>query len=71
MKKINIKDLSVSELLDYEKACSLICKYYENGLKNYDGSVNTNSLEYKKFQQYNNVRIEIINELSIRVTNIE
>jgi hypothetical protein len=69
--KVKINNLSVRELLDYEQSCNVICKYYENAIKNYDGSVNTNSLEYKKFQQYNNIRIEIINCLATKVQELE
>lgn len=71
MEKIDLKKISINDLMEYEKACNVIFKYYENNIKNYDGSVNTNSYEYKILQEFNNIRIKIIEELSTRLKNIK
>lgn len=71
MGKIKLNTLNIEELLNYEKGCNIICKYYENAVKTYDGRINTNSSEYKKFQEYNNIRIEIVAAISKKVNDLE
>ena len=50
---MKIKELTIRELIDIDIATSLICKNYENGIKQYDGTINTNSKEYASFSFYN------------------
>lgn len=71
MNKIKLNEVSVGELVDLERACSLICKNYENATKMYDGSINTNIKEYSDFNYFNNIRRNLIKEIEIRLKNIE
>jgi hypothetical protein len=68
IKKIN--DLTITELNEYEKACALVCRFYENIIKTYDGNINTNTVEYKKLQQYNNIRIRIIEAMEEKINKL-
>ena len=52
--------LSLMELVYAEKAAKIICQRYENSIKNYDGSIARNSVEYNKFKQFNNLHQEIL-----------
>ena len=55
--------LSLMELLYAEKAAKIICQRYENSIKNYDGSIAHNSVEYNKFKQFNNLHQEILDKI--------
>lgn len=68
---MNIKEIILRDLLDLEKASSVICKNYENSLKRYDGSINTSVSEYNEFNKYNKIRNEIIKEIQKRLQEIE
>ena len=55
--------LSLMELIYAEKAAKIICQRYENSIKNYDGSIAHNSVEYNKFKQFNNLHQEILDKI--------
>ena len=55
--------LSLMELIYAEKAAKIICQRYENSIKNYDGSIAHNSVEYNKFEQFNNLHQEILDKI--------
>ena len=67
---MKIKELTLRELIDIDIATSLICKNYENGIKQYDGTINTNSKEYASFSFYNKLHLEVIKELEERLKKI-
>lgn len=71
MVKSKISDLTISELVDLEKAATIICKNYENGVKMYNGTINTLTSEYKNFDDFNNIRISILKEIENRLKQIE
>lgn len=71
MAKKKITEISLSELMDLEKACNVICKNYENAVKMYDGSINTKANEHQLFVYYSNVRLKILKEIEERLKNIE
>lgn len=71
MAKIDITKVDLSELISLEKAANIICKNYENLIKMYDGSINTNIKEYGVYSYFNNIRLKVLNELENRLKNIE
>lgn len=66
-KNIKLSDLSISELVDYEKATKVICSFIENSIKNYDGTIVDNVEEYQRYTKYNQIYIMILKELEKRV----
>jgi hypothetical protein len=71
MKKLKLSEIAVGDLIELEKAASLICKNYENSIKMYDGSINTTVIEYSEFNYFNNIRIMLIKEIEKRLRNID
>ena len=65
-----ISSLSLRDLIDYEKAASLICRRYENNIKMYDGSIRQSGLEYENFKRLNDTHTKILNEIEKRVKNL-
>ena len=59
----NLKDLTLTELVDAEKAVNTVCKKYENSLRNYDGTILRNTKEYDIFQKFNDLHTRIITEM--------
>jgi len=70
-KKIKIEELSISDLIKYETGAEILCKFYENVVKNYDGSVIDNVEEYKKYTKFNTIYLNIIKELENRLSLLE
>ena len=66
MKKSKIEDLSIEDLLTYEKATSVVCKKYENSCKTYDGSI-TNREEYDTFLFFNKIHERVISAMQKRI----
>lgn len=62
-------ELSLLELMLYERASELVCKKYENSCKNYDGSI-TNDEEYSLFLKYNKIHENLLIELRKRLDDI-
>ena len=71
MIKFKLSEIAVGDLIELEKAASLICKNYENSIKMYDGSINTTVIEYSEFNYFNNIRIMLIKEIEKRLRNID
>ena len=65
-----VSSLSLRDLIDYEKAASLICRRYENNIKMYDGSIRQSGLEYENFKRLNDTHTKILNEIEKRVKNL-
>lgn len=63
--------LSLMELVYAEKAAKIICQRYENSIKNYDGSIAHNSVEYNKFKQFNNLHQEILDKIEETLLKIK
>ena len=63
--------LSLMELIYAEKAAKIICQRYENSIKNYDGSIAHNSVEYNKFKQFNNLHQEILDKIEEILLKLE
>lgn len=70
-KKIKIEELSISDLIKYETGAEILCKFYENVVKNYDGSVIDDVEEYKKYTKFNTIYLNIIKELENRLSLLE
>lgn len=62
----SLENLTLEDLLQYERTSSIVCKKYENSCKSYDGSI-SNSEEYTMFLKYNNFHEEIISEMQKRL----
>lgn len=71
MAKELIEAFTIEKLNEYEKACSTLCRYYENAIKTYNGSLNTDSSDYKTFQKYNNIRLKIIEAMEAKIKLLE
>ena len=59
----NISNISITDLIAYEKACALICKKYEIVIR----LNNENNAKFKKFSEHYQT---IFNELEKRVDNL-
>jgi len=70
MAEVDIKKLTIGELIDYEKAAKAVCLRYENNIKVYDGSLRTNSLDYDLYEKYNKIYLKILSELEDRVSKL-
>lgn len=66
MKKENIKNYTLTVLLELEKASRIVCMKYESASKNYDGSIINND-QYALFKKYNDFRGRVIEELENRL----
>jgi hypothetical protein len=71
MERIKINEISLTDLIGLEKIANILCKNYENSIKMYDGTINTNVREYRIYTEYNNIRLQILNEMENRLKNIE
>lgn len=71
MERIKINEISLTDLIGLEKITNILCKNYENSIKMYDGTINTNVREYRIYTEYNNIRLQILNEMKNRLKNIE
>lgn len=63
--------LSLMELVYAEKAAKIICQRYENSIKNYDGSIARNSVEYNKFKQFNNLHQELLDKIEETLSRLQ
>lgn len=59
----DLNNLNIHDLYYIEKAINVVCKKYENILRNYDGSISTNSKEYEKFKSINTLHSRVINKM--------
>ena len=71
MEKVKISKINLTDLIGLEKIANILCRNYENSIKMYDGTINTNLKEYKIYTEYNNIRLQILNEMEKRLKNIE
>lgn len=55
--------LTLSDLYYVERAINTVCKKYENTLRNYDGSISTNTKEYERFKSINTLHSKVINKM--------
>lgn len=67
---MNLSKLTISELIDYEKAARLVCGKYENELKSYDGSIVGNTTSVMEFEEFNKKHNKIMDEIKSRVEEI-
>ena len=63
--------LSLMELVYAEMAAKIICQRYENSIKNYDGSIARNSVEYNKFKQFNNLHQELLDKIEETLSRLK
>ena len=66
--EIKIENLSLRDLLDYEKAVTIICRRYENSIKLYDGTIRQSGPEYFRFNKANLLHNSLLNEIEKRLT---
>lgn len=66
--EIKIENLSLRDLLDYEKAATIICRRYENSIKLYDGTIRQSGPEYLRFNKANLLHNSLLNEIEKRLT---
>jgi len=70
MTKIDVTKVDLNELINLNKAVNIVCKNYENLIKMYDGSINTNIKEYGVYSYFNDIRLKILKELENRLQNV-
>lgn len=63
--------LTLMELVYAEKAAKIICQRYENSIKNYDGSIARNSVEYNKFKKFNNLHQELLDKIEETLSRLK
>ena len=63
--------LTIMELVYAEKAAKIICQRYENSIKNYDGSIARNSVEYNKFKKFNNLHQELLDKIEETLSRLK
>lgn len=68
---VNINDLSMLDLVYAEKCAKTVCQRYENSIKNYDGSISHNSVEYKKFQRFIDIHHQILNKMEEKLLQLK
>lgn len=51
--------MDLARLLEYEKASRIICRKYENSMKNYDGSIQEGA-DYRTFDKYNKIHEKVL-----------
>lgn len=71
MAKDKINTMDINDLITYSKATDIICRKYENSIKTYNGSINTQTREYEDYQKYNGIRLSILKEIEKRLENLE
>ena len=59
----NFNALTLQDLYYVEKAINVVCKKYENTIRNYDGSISTNTKEYERFKSINTLHSRVINKM--------
>lgn len=59
----NFDSLTLKDLCYVEKAINVVCKKYENTIRNYDGSISTNTKEYERFKSINALHSRVINKM--------
>lgn len=62
--KIYLNEISITDLIAYEKACALVCKKYEI-------SARINEINDDKFKQYNNYYNIIFKEIENRIIKLK
>ena len=65
-----IGNMSLIDLVYAEKCAKTVCQRYENSIKNYDGSIAHNSIEYKKFQRFNDIHQCILNKMEEKLLQL-
>lgn len=69
--KLKINELSLKDLLEYEKALRLIIMQYERSIRKYDGSIDSNDDEYKEFSFYNKLHGAIIKGIEEKMLELD
>lgn len=67
---IKLIHLSIQDLVNYEKAACIVCRKYENMIRDYSGMLNSYSHEYEKFEHMNTIHNQIINEIEERLNKL-
>ena len=70
MTNIDIKKLSIEDLVNYYKATKELCQRYEKSIKNYDGSINTDGETYRKYDKFSKTYLKLLEEMEARVSEL-
>lgn len=65
-----LNSLSITDLVNTEKAIRVVCQRYENSIKNYDGSISQNTPTYKKFQLFNELHHKVLNKMEDKLIEL-
>lgn len=66
-----IKKVTLEELVSYEKAARIVCMKYENTIKNYNGTINSNGSDYNKFEKFNKIHNKIIEVIEEKLVELQ
>lgn len=70
-KIMDLTKLTIEELSHYERLTKIVCAFYENSIKRYDGSIIENEEdEYKKYKSFNDRYRKIQEEIERRIEKI-
>lgn len=65
-----LNSLTITDLVNAEKAIKSVCQRYENSIKNYDGSISHNTPNYKKFQLFNELHHKVLNKMEEKLMEL-
>ena len=67
---MDLTKLTIEELSHYERLTKILCAFYENSIKRYDGSIIENEEEYNKYKSFNDRYRKIQEEIERRIEKI-
>lgn len=68
---MKLKDLSIQDLVAYEKATKLICARYENDIRALEMQGNSDRALYEEFNNYHVKYVDIVEEMKQRVMDLK
>ena len=69
-KGTKIENLTIEELVNYEKAAAIVCARYERNIKSYDGSIINDTQAVATFETFNKIYNKITKELEKRLLSL-
>lgn len=69
-KGMKIENLTIEELVNYEKAAAIVCARYEKNIKSYDGSIINDTQAVATFETFNKIYNKITKELEKRLLSL-
>ncbi len=67
---MDLKKISINELIAYEQGARAVCSKYENSIRSYDGTIKFDSVNGQMFEKYNKIYLKILDELERRLSEV-